>query len=294
MDLTQNPFMSAIREISANPEITGLNILIMGPSGSGKTYSIHELVTMGFEVFCLMTESGLESLLGYWTDKGQEVPPNLHWHTVRAKAVGFKEMVSASKDVLDLTYEMLIKKPDTNKRLFTGFTEVLESLANFKDDRTGELFGAADDWGPDRWLCIDSLTGISNMAMQNMIGGKVVRDQKDWQVAQGLVENLLRMCTDGCRCNFLIIGHIEREVDPVLGGAKIMASTLGKALAPKLPIMFSELLFAESVGDKWEWVTNNPQADTKSRYLPKGRHPQSFKPIVAKWAARMGVLVKPA
>ena len=47
--------------------LPGVNVLLMGPSGTGKTYSIGTLVDMGVEVFYLALESGMESLLGYWT-----------------------------------------------------------------------------------------------------------------------------------------------------------------------------------------------------------------------------------
>mgnify|MGYP006316598839 CR=1 FL=1 len=273
--------------------LPGLNIMIIGASGVGKTYSIHDIVDYGFETFCLMTESGLESLLGYWTDRNLPIPANLHWHQVRATNLGFKEMISSAKDVNQLTFEMLLKKPDTNKGKFTAFIDLLTALSDFKDDRTGQSFGAVDDWGPDRWLCLDSLTGINTFAMQNTIGGKSVRDQKDWSMAQVQVENLLRMLADGCKCHFLLLGHTEREVDPVNGGVKIMASTLGKALAPKLPAMFSEVILAEKAGDKWQWVTNSPMADTKSRYLSTGIHPQSFKPLIEKWISRGGKFTPP-
>lgn len=268
--------------------LPGLNIMIMGATGTGKTYSIHELVDFGFETFCLMTESGLESLLGYWTDKNQPVPANLHWHQVRSASLGFKEMISAAKDVNTMSFEMLLKKPDTNKSKFTSFIDMLTALSDFPDDRTGQKFGPVDSWNQNAWVCVDSLTGLNTFSMQNCIGGKSVRDQKDWGMAQVQVESLLRQLCDGCQANFLLIAHTEREVDPVNGGIKIMASTLGKALAPKLPIMFSEVLLAERVADKWQWTTNAPNADTKSRYLRVGTHPQSFKPLIEKWISRGG------
>jgi DNA replication protein DnaC len=58
--------------------LPGVNVLLMGPAGTGKTHSIGTLVDAGVEVFYLGLEPGLESLLGFWTDKGKEVPANLH------------------------------------------------------------------------------------------------------------------------------------------------------------------------------------------------------------------------
>ena len=58
--------------------LPGVNVLLMGPAGTGKTHSLGTLADAGVELFYLGLEPGLESLLGYWTDKGLEVPPNVH------------------------------------------------------------------------------------------------------------------------------------------------------------------------------------------------------------------------
>ena len=50
--------------------LPGVNVMLMGPAGTGKTHSIGTLADAGLEVFYLGLESGLESLYGYYTDKG--------------------------------------------------------------------------------------------------------------------------------------------------------------------------------------------------------------------------------
>ncbi len=66
--------------------LTGVKELLEGPSGTGKTYALATLVEWGkknsTDIFILFTEQGLETLLGYWVDKGQPVPDNLHWHVM--------------------------------------------------------------------------------------------------------------------------------------------------------------------------------------------------------------------
>jgi len=64
--------------------LPGFNVMLMGPAGSGKTHALGTLVDSGIEVFYLALEPGLESLLGYWTDRGLPIPANLHWHTLKA------------------------------------------------------------------------------------------------------------------------------------------------------------------------------------------------------------------
>lgn len=270
-----------------SPATAGVNVCLMGPAGSGKTHSIGTLVDSGIEVFYISLENGLESLLGYFSDRGKPIPSNLHWHQFQTQVEGFSAMLDSAKKINQLSLDSLAKMADPNKSKYNQFVRLLETLSNFPDDRTGEKFGAVDSWGPDRALVVDGLTGIGNIAMSLVIGGKPVRNQSDWGIAQGQVEALLRQFCDGCRCHFILLAHVEREVDPVLGGTKIMVSSLGKALAPKLPSMFSDVILAARSGTTWTWDTNSALADVKTRNLPmKADNAPSFLPIIAKWEAR--------
>lgn len=266
----------------------GVNVALMGPAGTGKTHSIGTLVDSGIEVFYLSLESGLESLLGYYSDAGKPIPANLHWHQFKTQVDGFASMIDAAKKINLMSLDSLAKMSDPQKSKYDQFVKFLETLSNFPDDRTGQKFGAVDSWGPDRALVIDGLTGLGNLAMALVIGGKPVRNQSDWGIAQGQVETTLRQLCDGCKCHFILLAHVERETDPVLGGTKIMMSALGKALAPKLPSMFSDIILATRQGTTWTWDTNSSLADVKSRNLPlKADNKPDFGPIIAKWRARM-------
>ena len=275
---------------STPPDSTqaGVNVALMGPAGTGKTHAIGTLVDSGIEVFYLSLESGLESLLGYYSDSGKPIPPNLHWHQFKTQVDGFSAMLDAAKKINLMSLDSLAKMADPQKSKYDQFVKFLETLSNFPDDRTGQKFGAVDSWGPDRALVIDGLTGLGNIAMALVIGGKPVRNQSDWGIAQGQVEAVLRQLCDGCKCHFILLAHVDREVDPVLGGTKIMMSSLGKALAPKLPSMFSDIILATRNGNTWTWDTNSALADVKSRNLPlKADNKPDFGPIIAKWKSRM-------
>jgi len=267
--------------------LPGVNVLLMGPSGTGKTYSIGTLVDLGVEVFYLALESGMESLLGYWTDNGKEVPSNLHWHKVSAPTASFTDMIANAKNINMLNLDSLAKMSDPNKSKHNQFISLLEALNNFPDDRTGEKYGPVNSWDQSRVLVVDGATGISQCAMALVVGGKAVRNQSDWGIAQDQVEKLVRMLCDNCACHFILLAHVERETDAILGGVKLMVSTLGKALAPKLPAMFSDVILAERTGDEWAWNTASAMADIKTRNLPiKSDNPPSFKAIFEKWLAR--------
>lgn len=79
----------------------------------------------------------------------------------------------------------------------------------------------------------------------------------------------------------------QREVDQILGGLKLTVSTLGKALAPKIPAMFSDVVLTERSGDKWTWNVASSTADVKTRNLAlKSDLVPTFSQILDKWIAR--------
>lgn len=271
--------------------LNGVNTLLMGPAGTGKTHSIGTLVDAGAEVFYLGLEPGLESVLGYFTDRGKEIPANLHWHQLEAPKSSFTEFLDTATKVNTMALDTLAKMSDPNRSKHNQFLKLIEALNNFPDDRTGQKFGCVDTWTPSRVLVMDGMAGLARAAMSLVVGGKPVRNQSDWGIAQDQVEKIVRMLTDNCKCHFVLIAHVERETDAVLGGIKLMVSTLGKALAPKLPPMFSDVILTVREGGKFSWDTGSAQADVKSRNLPikSGLEPD-FGAIIKKWQSRGGVL----
>lgn len=289
---TPNPIAAASTPapLGTSP-LPGLNVLLMGPSGTGKTHAIGTLVDSGIEVFYFAYEAGTESLLGYWTDRGQPVPKNLHITTVKAAQASFTEMADAARQVNQLSYDTLKKAIDPNRSKYNQFEQFLRAFNNVTEDVTAAKFGAVDSWGTGRAIVVDGLTGMGDSVMKAVIGGKADRDQKDWGLAQNMLENAVRTLTSSCRCHFILIAHVERETDVVLGGSKISVSTLGKALPSKFPPMFSDVILSARVGKEFYWDTENPQADVKSRNLPiSAKNQPDFRTIVAKWKSRGGLV----
>lgn len=269
--------------------LSGVNVLIEGATGTGKTYSVGTLVDSGVQTFFLGIESGMESLFGYYTDQGKEIPPNLHWHVLSGTNTGFAQLLDAADTIGRLTQESLHKIQDMDRDKNNQFKKILQVLSDFSDQRTGQSFGPVDKWGPDKALVIDGLTGLGNFAMNMVAGKKPVRSQPDWGIAQSQVENCLRLLCDGCRCHFVLISHIERETDLVMGGVKITVSTLGRALPPKIPPMFSDVILAVRNGTNFNWSTANALADLKTRNLPLSENiPPTFGAIITKWKSRGG------
>ena len=271
--------------------VPGVKILTEGPTGTGKTTALRTLADAGLEVFVLFTENGLESFLGAWRDRGEEVPSNVHWHILRRPDVTFDTLAASAQKVNSLALESLAKLADPDRGKHTQFIDLLRALADFEDQRTGKRYGPVDKWGTGRVLAIDSLTGINPIALSLVVGGKPVKSQSDWGIAQDQVEKLLRQLCDGCRCHFVLTAHIEREMDQVFGGVKLTVSTLGRALAPKIPPMFSDVVLSYREGQSFLWSTDNAQADLKARNLPiRSGLAQDFRQILEKWKSRGGVV----
>lgn len=286
---TQTPIAAVVSSLS------GVNVLLMGPAGTGKTHALgnfaDEITKAGGEFFALFLESGAESFFGYWRDRGLEIPEGVHWHVLKQPQADFLTMMEDAKKINMMSLDALAKMVDPNRSKHNQFIELLTALNDFPCDRTGKKYGAVNTWGPNRALGVDGMAGLGRAAMANVIGGKAVKSQSDWGIAQDQVEKLVRMLCDNCACHFVLLAHVERETDQVLGGTKLMVSTLGRALAPKIPALFSDVILAVREGTKFSWDTANVMADLKTRNIPiASQQPPGFGPILAKWKSRGGVL----
>ena len=178
--------------------LVGPKVVLMGLGGTGKTYAIGTLVDWaaanGFEVAVLFTENGLETLLGYFRDKGVEPPACLYWHQQTTKPVSLKSLMSTADAVGKLSYEALAKSVDSNRGgENNAFFKILQSCSDFKDDRTGKSLGPIDAFSSKRIFVMDSLTETANAAMKMQIGSRPMASPGDYGVAQNNLMNFLRL-----------------------------------------------------------------------------------------------------
>ena len=273
--------------------LMGPKVLLEGPSGVGKTHSLGTLVdwaaaqTPAPEVFCLFTENGLESLLGYWRDHGKEVPANLHWHVAMTKTLTLDSLITGADNVGKLSYEALTKMQDGGRSKNNAFHKILSACANFPDDRTGQKFGSVDSWGADKIFVIDSLSELGNASMKMVIGNKPTASLPDYGVAQNNLMNFLRYLTQGFDPCVIMTAHLQRQTNELTGGVQLMTKGIGKAMADDIPPLFSEVLYAYREGREWFWDTSAPNVTTKTRYLPiKPKIVPDLGVILDKWYKR--------
>lgn len=261
-------------------EIRAPRIMLLGGPGSGKTHSIRTLAAAGVEVFILATEYP-DVLLD--TD-----PKQVHWHYIEPGKADWATLEDNAQKINMLSNEALQKLPGINKEKYRQFFDVLSTCRNFVCDRTGEKFGDASTWDTSRALVIDSLSGLSIMARDLAVGAKPIITQPDWGVMMQNLEAFINAATTGTKCWFVLTAHLERELDEVAGTSKLMASTLGRKLAPKLPRYFSDVVLCRRDGLKFSWDTSVSDTDVKWRNLPlAGNLAQDFGQLMSGWKARI-------
>jgi len=273
--------------------LAGPKVLLEGSSGSGKTRAIGTLVDWAAtqqpaqEVFVLFTENGLETLLGYWTDRKLPVPPNLHWHVVRTPALSLESLIDGATKSGNLNYAALAGSVDPSRGQNNPWEKFLRCLADFPDDRTGTKFGNVGTWKADRILVNDSLTETANACMRMIIGNKPTASQPDYGVAQSNLLNWLRYMTQAFQGTFVMTAHVQRQMNEVTGTVQLMTKALGKALADDIPALFSETIYTYREGSAWYWDTAASNVDTKTRYLPiASKIKPDFEQIMSKWVER--------
>lgn len=286
--------MTEITTIKDQQTLVGPKVVLMGLGGTGKTYAIGTLCEWaernGFEVAILFTEAGLETLLGYFRDKGKEPPACVYWHQQGTKPISLKALMSSADNIGKLSYEALAKSVDGNRGgENNAFFKILQSCSNFKDDRTGKELGAVDMFPAKRIFVMDSLTETANAAFKMQVGARPMASPGDYGVAQNSLMNFLRLLTQGIDCPFVMTAHVDRETDQVTQSTKIMIKAIGKALATEIPTLFSDVIYTTREASTFYWDTAAYGVDTKTRSLGyRSKIEPNFALIMDVWLKRTG------
>lgn len=254
-------------------------ILLFGPYGSGKTTSLATLVAAGFELAVLQTEP---------SEVLDHLPEGKFFrHYVAPGVADWDDLENMAKDIRDLSYKTLVEKVDSKKRNYDQWFNIIRSTAKFVDDRTGRDLGNVSDWPANRVFAIDSLSGLTRMAQKLCIGLRPAIQLQEYTLIQESLGSYLESVITTTTCPFVLIAHPEREIDEVSGGTSLMISTIGKKLAPRLPQIFSDVVYSYTSGKDFYWSTATIGVSTKNRNLALGdKLPQDFGPVFQAYIAR--------
>lgn len=282
------PEQPKAQPLGALPPVPTPSVLLLGGPGAGKTDVLIELINLGLELFVISTEpNGVDTLLDSVERRKADIN-KLHWKSIQPFTGDFESMLRTAERTSVMQFDSIAKMTGTKPRESQLYW-LLKTMVNFQCDRTGEYYGAVDRFGPKRALAIDSLSGLNLISMTHVTGDKPVAHVGEWGLAMGQIENFVNRCCGSLKCLFVLIAHLEKEADEQTGASKLMASTLGRKLAPKLPRFFSEVVMAHRMpGPEWLWATDFLNVDLKHRALPVGsKLPPSFRPIVEAYQRRL-------
>lgn len=281
--MTTETIQTENKETSTEYSIPGVKVMLEGESGTGKTHSAMTALQAGLEVFLISTE-GVTTPAKWLTEHPEVDGSKLHWATVSVATQGWGDMEAMGKNINMMSYEALSKLADPNKRKYDQFLQIYKLCHNFVDERTGEEFGDISNFGTDKIVIFDSLSGLAIMSMALTVGAKPTKAMPDWMVAMDNLEKfVIKICID-LRCHMALTAHLSMEKDEVLGGISLMASSLGSKLSPKLPRFFDEVVHTRKDGAEFYWSTASRNVVTKNRWLALSDQLQpSFVPLIEAW-----------
>lgn len=269
--------------------ISAPKTLLMGAPGTGKTWSIVTLLAAGIETFVLFTEpGGEESLLNAIQKTNPKLIEKLHWAYVPPVSAGWSGITEVLKVVGNSNFQQISDmKSGVAKTADSNIMKLLKHLQNFEDARTGQSYGDVTQWDTSRALVIDSLSGLNNLALQHTVGLKPTMNPGEWNVAMNTELMLIEKLTADCKCFFVVLAHIDRNINEVTGGMVVTPAAIGAKLGPKIGRFFSEVVLTKRNGANFVWSTEETNTDVKNRSLPIGKElPPSFAPLVAAFEAR--------
>ena len=245
----------------------GTNTLLIGEVGSGKTTALPTFIAAGLKrdiplkLAVVITEpGGVESLLDgmkLHAPKGHDTLPldRLHYAYIPPTSQDWNALIDMARRINLMGYKDLAEqKAGLSKDKHRQFLDLLAILSNFKNQHGQEL-GPVDDFDSSWLLAIDSLSGINNMAKTLHVGLKPAMHQGEWQVTMSTVEAFVNQLICATKCFTCLTGHVEKEMDEVVGKPQFMPSFLGRKLAPKVPRLFSDVILQVKDGDKFKWST---------------------------------------
>jgi len=236
-----------------------VKLLLIGDSGTGKTGSLAALANVGYELFIIDFDNGVEPLFTYVVPEARKI---VHYETLQVKLKGSGDGAA-------------IVRAD-------AISKAMGLLNNWVDSETKQSYGAVSSWDSKRVLVIDSLTMFGSAALMAVLQREGKTDFRPKAVkgfdprnaygdAMDMIEGTLAMLYDSAiKCNVILISHKK-----FVGGNENAAypSALGKALPPIIPRYFNTMLRTQQDGrNRWIMTEPDDQMATKSPYKLESRY----------------------
>lgn len=261
----------------------GFNTLLMGTPGSAKTSSLATLLKAGMRVFVAFTEPGIGNLIKACQKihkLSDEEMSRLHYAYIKPGVQNFLTLSNKAKTVNSAAEFGKIEGGSRAK--YNQLVKLMELCMNFKD-QNGIEWGPVDAFPPNYVFAIDGLSGLSDMAMDLVVGAKPVKTLQEWGVAIDQLDTFVKQCTNSVCC-FVLLSHLEQERDEVTGKTIVTVSALGRKLGTTLGRHFNDVVLCRMEDGKPSWSTSDKNSPLKGSYLAiKERLPADFGPLVSEW-----------
>lgn len=200
-----------------------VKVLYCGSSGTGKTGSLVSLMP-DYDLRILDMDNGLDALVNFAKEQCPTRLSSVEFETIRDKYVSgaLGPMVQGTPKAFVRATKLLDKWTDETK---------------------------PEEWGPKKILVVDSLTQLSKAAFEwARAQNPSSKDPRQWfKGAQDVIDNVIAVLTsETFRTNVIVLTHIDLDVDKDGTPQKAYASSIGKALGPKIPRYFNTMILAES------------------------------------------------
>ena len=224
-----------------------VKMFLLGTSGTGKTGSLASLALNGYRLRIADFDKGYDILVNAIKEADSSKLANLDIISFRDK-----QKYSSSGLVMD--------------GMPSAYNNFLKALDKWDDGSTPA------EWGPNDILVIDTLTTLGTAAFNwyNALNPAAKDKRSIVLLAQNAIEALMMKITDvAFNTNVIVISHLDFQGGNDGVPLKGYASSVGKALGPKLPKYINTLVLAETVGQGTNVkrkirVTPNGIVDTKT------------------------------
>lgn len=214
--------MPSITARAASPLV---KLMLIGHSGAGKTGALTSLAKAGYRLRILDLDEGLDSLVNHVSAECPEALDRIDFMSFRDKW-----KIGPAGPAVDGAPK--------------AFVNAVKALDRWEDGTN------PGEWGADTILVIDSLTNLGRAAFAwAQMMNPASKEPRQWYGAsQQALENVIATATGGdFRTNLIVMSHIDLVTLPD-GTVQGFATSIGKALGPKIPRYFNTLLAVEAKG----------------------------------------------